>query len=54
MSIVDIRLIDVVIKLHEAARVVEQDLGPGTLSKDIRKCADRLNDIMKLEVHYEK
>jgi hypothetical protein len=54
MSIVDIRVLEAIIKLHEAARVVEQDIGPGSLSKDIRKCADRLNDMMKLEVHYEK
>ena len=54
MSIIDVRLIDAVIKLHEAARVVEQDVGQGTLSKDIRKCANRLSDMMKLGAHYEK
>ncbi len=54
MSIVDVRLIDAIIKLHEAARVVEQDIGKGPLSEEIRKCADRLNDMLRAEIHYEK
>jgi len=54
MSILDIRVLDAVIKLHEAARVVEQDLGKGALSTEIRHCADRLSDIIKSENHYEK
>lgn len=36
-----------VIKLHEIARLVEQQVGIGQLSEDIRKCADRLNDVLK-------
>ncbi len=54
MSIVDIRILEAVTKLHEAARVVEQDIGHGTLSKDIRKCADRLSDTIKSKTPYEK
>jgi len=33
-----------VIKLQDIAREVEQTVGFGELSKDIRKCADRLSD----------
>ncbi len=54
MSIQDIRLLEAVTKLHEAARVVYQDVGDGKLSDDIRKCADRLNDLVKAEIHTEK
>ena len=36
-----------VIKLHEIARLVEQQVGIGQLSEDIRSCADRLNDVLK-------
>ena len=43
-----------VIRLHDIAREVEQRVGTGAIGADIRKCADRLNDMMKLEVHYEK
>jgi hypothetical protein len=34
-----------VIQLHSIAREVEQRIGFGELSKDIRKCADRLSDL---------
>jgi hypothetical protein len=54
MSIVDIRVLEAITKLHEAARVVEQDIGQGSLSKDIRRCADRLSDMIKLQTHTEK
>jgi len=37
------QVIDQVIKLHDIARVVEQEIGQGQLSEDIRKCADRLS-----------
>jgi hypothetical protein len=33
---------DAVIQLHDIARKVEQEIGTGQLSEDIRKCADRL------------
>ena len=36
-----------VIKLHEVARLVEQQIGTGLLSEDIRSCADRLSDLLK-------
>lgn len=37
----------VVIDLHNLARVVEQQVGVGSLSMDIRKCADRLTALIK-------
>lgn len=36
-----------VIKLHDIARLVEQQIGTGQLSEDIRKCADRLSHLLK-------
>jgi hypothetical protein len=36
-----------VIHLHDIAREVEQKIGVGALSKDIRACADQLSDINK-------
>lgn len=38
---------DAVIKLHDVARTVEKQIGTGQLSDDIRKCADRLNSLIK-------
>ena len=38
---------DIVIQLHDAARSVEKQVGKGQLSKDIRRCADRLNELIK-------
>ena len=38
---------DIVIQLHDAARAVEKEVGQGKLSKDIRECADRLNDALR-------
>jgi len=38
-----------VIRLHDVAREVEQKVGVGELSKDIRKCADRLRDLNKVK-----
>jgi hypothetical protein len=40
-------LTDAVIKLHDVARLVEHQIGTGQLSEDIRKCADRLNTLIK-------
>jgi hypothetical protein len=40
-------LTDAVIKLHDVARLVEHQIGTGQLSDDIRKCADRLNTLIK-------
>lgn len=39
-----------VIKLHEIARLIEQQIGEGQLSDDVRTCADRLNSILKKEL----
>ena len=36
-----------VIQLHDSAREVEQQVGVGELSQDIRTCADRLSDLNK-------
>jgi hypothetical protein len=38
---------DKIIQLHDIARAVEQQLGQGQLSEDIRKAADRLNELLK-------
>jgi hypothetical protein len=37
-----------VIRLHDIAREVEQKIGAGELSRDIRDCADRLSDCDKV------
>lgn len=37
----------VVMQLHDIARQVEQSIGVGQLSEDIRKCADRLHELTK-------
>jgi hypothetical protein len=36
-----------VIRLHDIAREVEQRVGFGQLSQDIRACADRLSELNK-------
>jgi hypothetical protein len=43
----DFDLEHLVIHLHNIAREVEQKIGFGELSKDIRKCADRLSELNK-------
>ena len=37
-----------VLQLHDIARRIEQDrnVGQGALSDDVRKCADRLHEIL--------
>ena len=42
-----------VIRLHDIARLIEQNIGFGELSQDIRKCADRLSNITNLKVTNE-
>jgi hypothetical protein len=37
------QLNDAVVQLHDIARLIEQRLGNGQLSMDIRNAADRLN-----------
>jgi len=36
-----------VIHLHDVARKVEQEIGVGQLSEDLRKVADRLHELLK-------
>ena len=44
----DFELEYAVIRLHDIARLIEQNVGVGELSQDIRKCADRLSDLSKV------
>ena len=37
---------DRIIQLHDIARAVEQQIGVGQLSEDIRKAADRLHEVL--------
>jgi hypothetical protein len=46
-KIMDFDIEYLVIRLHDIAREVEQKVGVGELSKDIRHCADRLSDLNK-------
>jgi len=43
------KLKEIVIQLHDAARSVSQEMGLNTLTLDIRECADRLNDLLKIK-----
>ena len=38
-----------VIDLHDIARQVEQEVGVGELSEDLRNAADRLNEMLAKE-----
>jgi hypothetical protein len=38
---------DKIIQLHDIARAIEQEIGVGQLSEDIRKAADRLSALLK-------
>ena len=40
-------LSDDVIKLHDIARKIEQEIGKGQLSEDIRAAADRLHELLR-------
>ena len=40
---------EAVIQLHYAARTVEQEIGRGQLSDDIRDCADRLHQLVQYD-----
>jgi hypothetical protein len=42
------QLKQVVIQLHDAARSVSEEMELNTLTLDIRECADRLNELIKL------
>jgi hypothetical protein len=38
-------LVEAVITLHNVARLIEEAIGKGQLSDDVRNCADRLHNI---------
>jgi hypothetical protein len=45
---IDVVMLDEdVIQLHNIARHIEQTIGVGSLSEDIRRAADRLNELIK-------
>ena len=44
----DFELEYAVIRLHDIARLIEEKVGVGKLSQDIRKCADRLSELSKV------
>jgi hypothetical protein len=46
-NIMDFDIEYLVIRLHDIAREVEQKVGVGKLSQDIRACADQLSDANK-------
>jgi hypothetical protein len=46
-KIMDFDIEYLVIRLHDIAREIEQKIGVGELSQDIRACADRLSDSNK-------
>ena len=41
-----LQLHDAVVQLHDVARLIEQQLGTGQLSIDVRDAADRLNTLI--------
>ena len=43
------KLKDVVIQLHDVARTVSEEMGLNTLTLDIRECADRLSELIKVQ-----
>ena len=46
-KIMDFDIEYLIIRLHDIAQEVEQKIGVGKLSQDIRACADRLSDLNK-------
>ncbi len=40
-------LSDAVMTLHDVARLIENQVGQGQLSQDVRDCADRLHRLTK-------
>ncbi len=44
------KLQDAIITLHDIARLIEQEVGRGNLSDDIRNCANRVNVLIKERV----
>jgi hypothetical protein len=45
------KIAQAVITLHDVARTIEQEIGAGKLSENIRKSADRLHDIALKEFY---
>ena len=45
----NLEIVDAVIALHDIARTVEQEIGRGQLSDDIRNCADRLHEFSLID-----
>jgi hypothetical protein len=43
---------DAVMEMHDIARLVEKEIGTGNLSRDIREVADRLNEVLRMELKY--
>ena len=43
-----------VIELHDIARLIEQGIGQGQLSSDLRDCADRLAELLRVDVEEVK
>ena len=41
------QLDDAVTQLHDIARLIEKEIGKGTLAYDIRTCADKLNVLLR-------
>lgn len=41
------QLSQAVLNLHDIARLIENDIGHGKLSEDIRNCADRLHELLQ-------
>ena len=39
----NLKLVDAVIQLHDIARLVEEEIGTGSISKEIKQVADRLH-----------
>ncbi len=46
----NVDLDELVIKLHDVARRIEDNIGIGLLSEDVRKCADRLSELLRKDV----
>ena len=44
------QLNDAVVQLHDIARLIEQQIGQGLLSSDLRDCADRLASLIKVDM----
>lgn len=47
---INTKLQDAIITLHDIARLIEQEVGKGNLSDDIRNCANRVNVLIKERV----